>query len=66
MIAPDNIAPIKGLIIKNDITTIDKSKIKKNTALVLKNSKKNRVSPRAAAMKIAKARVLKACKTCRA
>jgi hypothetical protein len=40
-------------------------KIKKNTALVLNNSKKNKISPRAAAMKVAKARVLKACKICK-
>ena len=67
LVVPDIIANAGGVISSyaeyrgynpKDMFRIVKSKILKNTTVILENSKKKGVSPREAAMEIAKARVI--------
>lgn len=74
LVVPDFVANAGGVIssyveyINGDEKKMWKmveEKITKNTDLVLKNAEKKKISPRTAAMEIAKERVIKNCKTCR-
>ncbi|MDP4012289.1 MAG: Glu/Leu/Phe/Val dehydrogenase [Candidatus Nanoarchaeia archaeon] len=74
LVVPDFVANAGGVISSyveyiggsvNKMWKLVESKIKNNTALVLKNSVSKKISPREAAMRIVKERVLKKCKICK-
>jgi len=74
LVIPDFVANAGGVISsyveyikgnKAQMFKMVKSKISKNTKLVLDRAKKNRVIPRIAGLKIARERVRKKCKSCR-
>jgi glutamate dehydrogenase/leucine dehydrogenase len=74
LVVPDFVANSGGVISsyveykggdEKEMWKLIKSKIVRNTQIVLNLAKENRIKPRDAAMEIARKRVLEKCKTCR-